>query len=155
MKHLLSLLALLPFLAGCASHSIITPALVRQGVATGVAYSTHKYPTAVPYVQIANEVVCSAAHGTNISPAVIVTQIEATGVQFKTPEAVLIINTALLMYTAVWNGYGQPAVTDYPQLQQFLSATCDGIHDGLGLLTQPSRFAAKPTAPIVWPYVRF
>lgn len=140
-------------LAGCKTNRL-SPLIVQQGVATGVAYSVLKYPSAVPYLKAATPVVCAAGAGTNISPAAVVASIEGTPLaeQVKTPEGVLILNSALLLYTGIWESYGSNAVANSDVLKEYLVATCNGMNQGLAYVpTLSSRNA--PAAR--WPKVKF
>lgn len=144
-------LALSACLLTCGCSTItgkLTPPVVQQGVATGVSYSTAKYPTAIPYVRAAGEVICSAANGTNLSPAAVVAAVESSNATFlKTPEGVLILNSALTLYIGVWESYGAEAVNNAPVLKTYLQATCDGINQGLVGRTREVRG--------VWPIIKF
>jgi len=130
---------------GC-STMVLTPGSVKQGVATGVSYSVVKYPDAVPYLKAAEPVICSAAHGTNLAPAQVVAALQNSNAdQLKTPEGVMILNTALALYVGLWEKYGTKAVTKSDKLRSYLEATCGGIHDGL-IAAQPPP-APSPPAP--------
>lgn len=145
----LCILPLLALVAGCSSVGKITPALVQQGAATAVSYGVEKYPTAIPYIKVAGAVICSAANGTNISPAEVVAAVEASNAgALKTPESVLILNGALLLYTGLWESYGADAVTEHEKLQLYLQATCNGIHDGL-----PDAARGRAPEPRNWPLI--
>lgn len=144
-------MALIPALCGCSTvgNNNLAPSLVRVGVATGVAYGVMKYPASAPGVRIAGEVVCSAANGTNLSPASVIEAINAVSPNIS-PETTLIVNGALVLYIGVWNSYGQGAVSNAPNLKLYLKATCDGINDGLHT---PARTTARPATEI-WPLLR-
>lgn len=136
MKNLILIpvLAAVIILSGCKSGpGILSPSLVQQGVATGVSYSSAKYPQAVPFLRAAADVICSAANGTNLAPADVVAAIESSPstAALKTPEGTLIINSALMLYIGVWNSYGSNALASAPQIQPYLKATCDGTTEGL------------------------
>lgn len=161
---IVAMLMLMGFLVtGCASSPVkITPALVQQGVATGVAYSTAKYPQAVPYLKAADLVICSASEGTNLAPSEVVAAIESSdAAALKTPEAVLILNTALTLYTGVWDAYGADALNNQPDLKLYLQATCAGISDGLPPISLPTPITPMMAKRIVdsrgnpnWPHVK-
>ena len=155
-KEILSLLALVALsisLVGCKSP--IAPGLVRLGVSSGASYSLLKYPQAAPAVKASADIICSQSNGTNLAPASIYAAVNAY--QNQTPESVLIVNTALSLYTLLWNGYGTDAVNNIPQLKLYLSATCDGLHDAL----PPATAAGAPTVMRAaaqnknWPHVDF
>lgn len=132
LKQFLILAPLCLALVGCSSVGKLTPALVQQGVATGVSYGVVKYPTAIPYLKVAGAVICSAANGTNLAPAEVIAAVEASNAgALKTPEAVLILNGALTLYVGIWESYGADALSEHAKLQLYLQATCSGIHDGL------------------------
>jgi hypothetical protein len=114
-NSLYSLLIILPLLAGCSTTSVISPAVVQQGVATGVSYGVLKYPQAVPELRIASEVICSAANSTNLSPAVVVSAVQAADPNL-TPETTLIINGALVLYIGIWDSYGAKALDNQPDI---------------------------------------
>lgn len=140
----------LALLTGCSSVKI-SPAIVHQGVSAGVSYSVTKYPNAVPYLRAAAPVICSAANSTNLSPNEVVSAIESSGASaFKTPEGVLILNTALTIYIGLWNSYGDTALNNAPQFRLYLLATCNGLNDGLA---SRSGVASSPSA--TWPRVTF
>lgn len=131
----------------------MSPLVVQQGVAAGVAYSAVKYPTAVPYLKAATPVVCAASEGNALSPEEVVAAIENTPLvtQLKTPEGVLILNGALVLYTGVWEGYGKDAVANSDSLREYLKATCLGMEQGLSFSTLSAR--NQPT--VTWPKVKF
>lgn len=144
-------MALIPALCGCATvgNNNLAPSLVRVGVSTTVAYGALKYPQSVPGVRIASEVICSAANGTNLSPASVIDAIHAASPTISA-ETTLIVNGALVLYIGVWNSYGKSAVSNAPNLKLYLQATCDGIKDGLQTQT-PAR---ETTAAENWPLLR-
>jgi len=152
MKNTLALIPLLALLlTGCKTSSpLISPTLVQQGVATGVSYSVARYTNAVPYLRAADTIICSAANSTNIAPAQIVAAIEAAGLT-KTPESVLILNSALLLYIGVWQSYGNDAVNNVPTLKLYLQATCNGIQQGLVGVVGATRGVPDKN----WPVVKF
>lgn len=157
MKRKLTLLLAVALLAsglfttGCTSTNRISPATVHQGVAAGVAYSSAKYTNAVPYLRMAVPVICAAANGTNLAPAEVVKAIEGANISLKTPEAVLILNAALMFYTGIWDSYGEDALNKAPELRPYLEATCSGITAGL-----PSIIGLMRAAPDgKWPLVKF
>lgn len=153
MKKALLSLALIPALFGCSTggNNNLAPSLVRVGVATGVSYGALKYPKSVPGVRIAGEVICSAANGTNLSPASVIEAIHAASPNIS-PETTLIVNGALVLYIGVWNSYGQSAVNNQPNLKLYLKATCDGINDGL--LPQSAAKASTESSTMSWPLLR-
>ena len=147
------------FMTGCKSAPTIGPLVVRQGVATGVGYSVLKYPTAVPYISAASVVVCSAANEANLDPALLIAAIESSNAtSVKTPEGVLILNSAFTLYTGIWESYGVNTVSNSPTLKLYLQATCDGLNDGLAFVVPP--MSPLPAASvnknkINWPLVKF
>lgn len=151
MNRLLLSALCLSLLTGCTAVSpIISPQLTRSGVAVGISYGVSQYPKSVPAVRVATEVICSAAASTNISPASLIAAIQSSGAEL-TPQTTLIIHTALLLYTGVWNAYGENAVNNIPTLKLYLNATCDGMKDGLAPL--PPGVTASPTST-QWPVLR-
>lgn len=157
MKRLtlpLILTALVAFAVGCKNTSpTLGPSLVQQGVATGVSYSVIKYTNAVPYLKVGAQIVCASAAGTNISPAAIIASLEQSSLanSLKTPEGVLIFNSAMLLYTGIWESYGSNAVANVAQLQPYLQATCNGMNQGLAYTTLSARNAPAAT----WPKAKF
>jgi hypothetical protein len=148
MKKLIFLLPI-AILAGCTSpvgKAVLSPAMVQVAVETGVSFGSSKYPAAVPYLRIADSVICSAADSTNIEPAQIVAAVEAAGVVSATnAEAVLILNGSLAIYETVFDAYGTNWIANQPVLQGYLKSVCDGISAGLppaGMAA--SRRALKP-----------
>ena len=152
---LFTLAALAVSLVGCNIPGI-APGVLRLGVSSGAAYSLLKYPQAAPAVRASAEIICSEANGTNLAPAAIYAAVNAYGQQ--TPESTLIVNSALGLYTLVWNGYGAEAVNNSPNLKLYLSATCDGLHDALGgVPITPASPMTLRSAPVNknWPHVNF
>lgn len=152
MKKLIYLAALVAFTAGCRH---MTPEIVQSGVTAGVRYGITKYPSAVPAVRISEQVICSAATGTNLSPAAVVAAIEASDWEkAKTPEAVFILNGVILIYSGVWNSYGEDAINNAPVFREYLGAVCLGIHDGLlGTITVAK--INQPPPNVTWPLLKF
>ena len=150
----ITLLALV-LVAGCGTTSLISPLIVEQGVATGVSYSVAQYPAAVPYLKAVAPIVCSEAANTNLAPAQVVAAIESSTAAsaLKTPEGVLILNGALLLYTGVWESYGSNTVASSAVLQTYLQATCNGMNEGLG--TNALSVARKGPPAAHWSKVRF
>lgn len=151
---LIALAALAVSLVGCKSP--IAPGVVRLGVSTGASYSLLKYPQAAPAVRASADIICAQANGTNLAPESVYAAVNAYSHQ--TPESVLIVNSALSLYTLLWNGYGANAVNNIPQLKLYLGATCDGLNDAVG--TIPTTTAAPSmlrSAPVDknWPHVNF
>lgn len=146
---------LIPFIlmavTGCSSLKQISPALVQQGVSTTTRYALSKYPQAKPGVQIAQNVICSAANSTNIAPEQVVAAIQGT--TQLTPESTLIINGALTLYIGIWDSYGADAVSKTPVLQTYLKATCDGLVDALGTSLMTMKAKAEPAPSVTWPLV--
>lgn len=147
---LFALVALAVSLVGCKSP--IAPGLVRLGVSSGASYSLLKYPQAGPAVKASAEIICSQANGTNLAPSAIYAAVDAY--TQKTPESVLIVNTALGFYTLIWNGYGADAVNNQPQLKLYLEATCGGLNDATSGILFTNLVAAK-AANKDWPHVSF
>lgn len=154
LKSLFPVLIVAVLIVGCTGPRAISPAIVQQGVAMSVGYSALKYPTAVPYLRAATPVICSAANSSNLAPAQVIAAVESSGASsVKTPEGVLILNTALLLYIGVWQSYGEDALNNSPQLRLYLQATCDGMTAGL---PQPAGAAKALQAPAKsWPLVAF
>lgn len=150
MRNPTNLLMLLSVvvLCGCASNKpILSPALVQAGVSAAVGYGAAKYPQAVPYVRAAEPVICAASESTNLAPAEVVLAIQQAGV-LKTPESVLIVNSALLLYSGIYNAFGADAVNQNELLQAYLKATCYGI--GQGLPVNPAEAPSNAN----WPQVK-
>lgn len=152
---IITLLGALLLSSGCAGQFQVSPAVVQQGVASGVSYSSAKFPTAVPYLLAAGDVICSEANGTNLAPADVIAAIESSNAsQFKTPEAVLILNSALTLYIGIWDSYGSNALANATTLQPYLKATCDGINQGLPpqggkLMLHKGQQAPSPNWPMI------
>lgn len=158
MKKIVSLLALAALavsLVGCGTTGggpNVGPPLVRLGVSSGASYSLLKYTNALPAVKASAAIICSQAHGTNLAPAAVVEAVNAY--QQQTPESVLIVNSALTLYTTIWNSYGTVAVTNYPTLRLYLEATCDGLNDAIASV--PSTGVVRNAVPNkAWPQVKF
>lgn len=157
MKRFLIPVSLLVLIAvtGCSSvKSTLTPAVLQSGVSAGVRFSLAKYPSATPAVRVATEVICSAANGTNISPAVIVAAIESSSYEsLKTPEAVFITQGIVTLYSAAWNSFASDAVAQSEALP-YLQAVCNGGREGLaGFSTAASRAVAP--RQLNWSQLRF
>lgn len=126
MKTLIPLLGLCLLIAGCKSPGL-TKATVQTAVSTSVAWGVLKEPRAIPYLKATVPVICSAAHGTNLSPAEVVAALEKSPAEkLKTPEGVIIINGVLGIYTAVFEAYGSD-IDDQPFLQAGLDGACEGM----------------------------
>jgi hypothetical protein len=152
LAPILLCIALAIALCGCASAKL-DPSIVRLGVSTSVQVATLKYPTAVPYLRAATPVICESATGTNISPTEVILAIEKSSANLvKTPEGVLILNGALVLYTGIWNSYGANTVANNATLRTFLGATCLGMQDGLGMAVETLKIA--PAYP-KWPTVPY
>lgn len=127
--------------AGCRSPGL-TKSMVQTAVSTGVGFGVIKEPRAIPYLRAAVPVVCSAAAGTNLSPAQIVAALEKSSAEgLKTPEAVIIMNGVIGIYTAIFEAYGAD-IKDRPYLKAALEGTCEGMK--LGLPTEAQ--SVKPGA---------
>ena len=152
---LITLAALAVGVVGCKNPGAtnIGPPLVRLGVSSGATYSLMKYPQAAPAVKASAAIICAQAAGTNLAPAAVVEAVNAYSEQ--TPESTLIVNSALSLYTLVWNGYGESAVSNSPTLKLYLGATCDGLNDALATVPVPG--AVRAAAPVNknWPQVKF
>ena len=119
------------FATGCKTPAM-TQAIVQTTVATGVAFGIQKSPQAIPYLKAATPIVCSAASGTNISPAEVISAIESANIDgLKTPEAVIIMNGALSLYVVLYEEYGIDAIKNQAQLKAYLQGTCNGLELGL------------------------
>ena len=157
-KRILSVIALavLAFgVVGCKNTggTSIGPPLLRLGVSSGASYSLLKYPQAAPAVKASASIICAQANGTNLSQAEVVAAVNAY--QDQTPESVLIVNSAIGLYTLVWNGYGESAVSNSPTLKLYLGATCDGLNDAIAWLPQPGMARAPRPHDKGWPHVNF
>lgn len=129
------------FVAGCQSPGL-TKSMVQTAVSTGVGFGVLKEPKAIPYLRASVPVICSAAHGTNLSPAEIVAALEGSDAELeKTPEGVIIMNGIIGIYTAIFEAYGDN-VKDRPFLQAGLEGACEGLKLGL----PPEPVEAKATA---------
>lgn len=148
---ILLLMAAVVATAGCSSVQL-SPSVVQVGVSTGVRYSVAKYPESIPYLKAVTPIVCSAAYATNLAPEQVIAAIESSPASaLKTPEATLILNSALTLYVGIWASYAQEPVFNAPLLREYLLATCNGLQDGIGLPSEVR--TAAPTTP--WPRVRF
>lgn len=149
-KQLLSLAAASLALVGCKTASpILTPALVQSGVSASVMYGVAKYPQARSYLRAVEPIICAVSESTNLAPAEVVAAIEESGA-LKTPEAVMILNTSLLLYSAAYNALGaDAAIKNAPLLQEYLHSVCLGL--GQGLATSTTLKANRVT----WPTVRY
>lgn len=125
---------------GCKTS--IWPAALQGAVAVGVSYGVNKDPTIQPYLQASKTVICGLAGQGVVDPAQIVAAIQASDANaLKTPEALLVLNTALAIYEAVYYEYG--AKVQASDVQPYLLALCHGLEQGLPadprmLLTQTS-----------------
>ena len=155
VASVITLAVLATGMVGCgttASGPNIGPPMVRLGVSTSATYSLLKYPQAKPAVQASAAIICSQANGTNLAPAAVVEAVNAYTEQ--TPESVLILNSALSLYTLVWNSYGVSAVSNTPALKLYLSATCEGLNDALAAQPTTTVMRNAPRNP-AWPLVKF
>jgi len=145
LSILIGLACGLALFTGC-STVVLRPGNVEQGVSTGVSLAVVKYPEAIPYLQAAAPVICSAAHGTNLAPAQVAAAIqESDAAAFRNPNAVMILNVAMSLYVGLWERYGTKAVDKSDKLRSYLEATCAGITKGL-IAAEPEP-APPPPAP--------
>lgn len=158
MKTLIAplLASLSVLLCGCSTtRPLLTPAMMQEGVRTAVTYGLDKYPNATVYVRAAEPIICSASEGTNLAPAQIVSELQEADV-LRTPEALLIVNSALLLYEGVYNAYGADAVNNSAVLQPYLHAVCLGIGQGQPQALRHPRATEmnSPRSKGQWPLVR-
>lgn len=138
--------------SGCSSPSV-TKAFVRTSVSTGVAFGTLKEPAAIPFLRAAAPVVCSAANGTNVSPAEVVAALESSdATALKTPGGVILLNAALSLYMTLYEEFGKD-VDNLPQLQAWLAGTCEGILLGLPP-AGPAATVVTPESPVAKPHIK-
>lgn len=132
---------------GC--KTTIGPAVLQSAVSVGVAYGVQKDPTIQPYLQASKTVICSLSGEGVFDPALIVAAIQNSPANdLKTPEALLVLNSVLAIYEAVYYGYGDDIKAS--EVQPYLAALCHGLELGLPadsrmLLTQ--RW-------LIWPRVK-
>jgi hypothetical protein len=146
MKNLLPLLAIVSLLfAGCKTAPTFGPAIAQEAVTIGVQVGLVKYPEAAPILRAAAPVVCAVASGTNIQPAQVISVLQGSGVINATNvQAVLILNSAIGIYTAVFDSFGANWTANQPVLQSYLKAVCDGINAALPPASPTARSRKVP-----------
>lgn len=127
---------------GCSNLKLLTPAVVKQGVTTGVALAATQYPNTVPELHLAADVICQTANSADLSPTNVISKINQ--ITDLSPASVFAINAALTLYIGVWDSYGAAAVNNQPVLRTYLQATCDGFNAGLGTFPGASPAIARP-----------
>lgn len=137
MKRLIPLLAVAlcaGLLTGCKSTPLpMQKALYVTTVSTGVALGVDKYPTALPFLRVAEPIICAAGNGTNVTPAEIVAALTNSPAAnaVATREGQAIMNGVIAIYIGVFESYGADYVAHHEQLSNYLKWTCEAV--GLGL----------------------
>ena len=148
------------FTTGCTSTNTSGPTIaalvLQEGVATGASYALTQYTNAVPFIEAATPIICSAANGTNFDPAFVVNEIDNSpqASSLKTPEGALILNSALTLYIAVWDSYGASAVTNSANMQLYLTATCNGLTQAVSQSGGIKASSYKAARKIEWPLIK-
>lgn len=149
-KHVLStvLACAMLVMAGCKSNNVPLPmqkALYVTAVSSGVAIGVDKYPEVVPYLRVANPIICAAGNGTNVTPVEIISALTNSPAAnaVATKEGKLILNGALNLYVSMFESYGTDWITKQEQLKEVLGWTCDAINQGLPAPTNALMRAAK------------
>lgn len=139
-------LALAVFASGCANNRPMTKAVYTLAVSSGVQIGSDRYPEAVPYIRVANPIICAAASGTNVSPAAIVAAIQNSPVAeaAATPNGKMILNGALILYGALFETGG--GAVDNAEAREWLQWTCDAINLGLPPVASPATNTARSRA---------
>jgi hypothetical protein len=136
MKKLLTFLGLSALIAftGCkTAPGPITNLALTTSVTLATQWGSSQYPTAVPFIQVADVVICAAAANTAMSPDALVAAIANSpeGTIAKTPEGILVVNGIVALYTSIWDSYGSNQVANSAALQAYLNDLCIGIKAGL------------------------
>lgn len=148
---ILTLAASLLTFTGCKNtNPNIGPAMLRLGVSTTAGYSLMNNPKALPGVKAGASVICSVVNGTNVSPAAIVSALDAYGA--NNPETVFILNTAVSAYTLIYNSLPD---TNVIVAQPYALAVCDGLNDALLFVSPPSAVLSSPRFQSQWPQMKF
>lgn len=136
--------------AGCKSTSLpMQKALYVTTVSTGVAFGVEKYPTALPYLRVAEPIICAAGNGTNITPAEIVAALQNSPAAnaVATREGKVIMNGVIAIYIGVFESYGTDYVAHHEQLSNYLKWTCEAMGMGLPQTNAASAMRRKPLPP--------
>ena len=132
---------------GCGTTKQLGPAAVQVAVQAGAAIGMNKEPAAIPYVEAATPVICSAAGSGVFDPAQVVSALENSPANFlKTPTGVIVINGALALYQAVYNSYGTNIQASV--VEPYLLAVCNGLTGALSTLPTPTPAATAKAAVI-------
>lgn len=148
MKNLLTItgLSALLVLTGCkTAPRPLTNLAVTTGATLATQWGSAQYPTAVPFIRVADVVICDTAANTNLSPDALVAALanspEASVV--KTPEGVMIVNGIVAVYTGLWDGFGSNQVANSAALRAYLNDLCIGIKAGLPATASAAATAAR------------
>lgn len=127
--------------APTAAQQQLTTAIIEDAVTTGADLGLMKYPQALPFVIAARDVICSASSGSNVSPATIVADLQASPAAgaVRSAEGMVIVNGALALYDTVWASLG----TNTARAQPYLQAVCIGLGNAI-----PGALPAPPTPPV-------
>lgn len=113
--------------AGCKNTS---PAVYSIATATAVSYGLRNSPETANRLREIQPLTCAMASGTNLTPAEIVSAIEASGIAGGSPESQLIINGVMVLYIAAYDSLG--SATNASSVSPYARAVfCEGFQMGL------------------------
>lgn len=142
---------------GCSNTSPkMTKGLYVATVSSGVAIGVDRYPKAVPYLRVAEPIICAAGNGTNVTPAEIVAALQNSPAAnaVATPEGKLILNGALILYISLFDSYGTDWVNEQEQLKLYLGYTCEALALGLPPTNQNAHVASVLQARKLPPHIK-
>lgn len=157
IKTLLAVALCVGLLTGCQSTPLpMQKALYIATVSGGVAIGVDKYPDAVPYLRVAEPIICAAGNGTNISPLEIIAALTnspaANAVATKSGKAIL--SGALILYVSLFDSYGTDWVNQQEKLKTYLGWTCESLALGLPPANQNPTVAAALQVRKLPPHIR-
>lgn len=112
---------------GCAntkpsSGNAVALAVFQIGVSTAAAVTLHKHPEATSGVRLAADVICASAHGTNVSPAAIVNDLDHSWTHGDYDW--LIVKEAVNAYNLIYF-----SLADTNAAAPWLLATCAALNE--------------------------
>ena len=135
---------------GCKSvSSLVTPATLQAGITATASAALQKYPQYTGEVQLAADIICADAASTNLDPATVIADLQASGVSTNGTEFTLIVDVALFGYELAYNSL--VSANNQAAAQPYLAAVCAGLNAALPAPASAMK-AEKPNQQ--WPLLR-